>query len=1362
MPRLSKIGAAALAAFGWTGLSSVTASYLVVAGGGAGGGDANTTGGGGGGGGGFRTGTASLNPTQSYTVTVGAGGAGGTTGRGGSGADSVFSTITSTGGGGGGGSPAGTVSSGASGGSGGGGKQESAGGAGNTPSTSPSQGNNGGTSNSVYGAGGGGGAGAAAANTASGTNQPATAGGAGTASSISGSSVTYAGGGGGGNGNGNAAANGADGGGNGVNSGAGGDGTSNRGGGGGGAGGAGSNKNGGNGGSGIVIISYVGAQQFGGGVVTSSGGNTIHTFTTSGTLSPLSSLTANFLVVAGGGGGANQHGGGGGAGGLRSTVTNTGGGGSLESALTIDTNSIYLVTVGAGGAGTPAGGNNDRPVGTNGSNSAFLNITSTGGGGGAPYRSGVPPTINAVAGGSGGGGAASDGAQSLGGAGTANQGFAGGNGRSGTGSSYNAGGGGGAGAVGVTPTNSGAAGNGGVGVSSLISGTSTFYAGGGGGGTANGTAGGTGGNGGGGNGTVGAITGNNGSANTGGGGGGSGSFTVDAGSGGSGVVIISYPGSTQQMAGGTVTVAGGNVIHTFTSSGYLTPIVLVNNSLRFRASASAYLNRTFPSAGNRKTYTLSLWLKRGTLGGSTNQFFFGSGVSTTAGGFYFLPTDQLEINPRVNNTNTYITTTQVFRDPSAWYHIVIQVDTTQATDSNRLKLYINGVQVTALSAAVYPALNGDSTLNNNIAHWIGRYPEPGFPSPFDGYLAEYNFIDGQALTPNSFGTSNGLGVWQPIRYGGSYGTNGFYLPFTNTTSTTTLGFDFSPNGNNWTTNNISLTAGSTYDSMTDVPTLTSATTANYCTLNPLNSFGSAATISNGNLNIVTPSANGGTTLSTMAVSSGKWYWEVALVTQATFVQIGIVSVTATLAAYLESMSTALYFISGNKGTGPSGVNVAYGSTVANGDNVGVALDMDAGTLTFYKNGVSMGTAFTGISGTYTPGFGDSANTISTTFSVNFGQQPFAYTPPTGFVALNTFNLPTPTIGATASTTANKYFDATLYTGTGSAMTVTNAGGFKPDLFWIKSRSLAGSNHVQVDSVRGVTKCINSSLTNAESTSSAGTGLTSINSNGFSLGTENTAAGSMNDPSGTATYVAWQWQAGQGSTSSNTSGSITSTVSANTTAGFSVVTYTGNGSANATVGHGLGVTPAMIIVKSRNRGTYGWNSWHKNLTAGYYIPLNSTSPQDNSVSIFPAGGVTSTVWNTGGDSLYNNQSTITYVAYCFAQVAGYSAFGSYTGNGSTDGTFIYTGFRPKFILIKRSDSGAESWYLYDTVRDTYNVMQNTLQPNQSNAEAGGSARYLDALSNGFKIRTTDGAFNGSGGTYIYMAFAENPFKYANAR
>jgi hypothetical protein len=335
-------------------------------------------------------------------------------------------------------------------------------------------------------------------------------------------------------------------------------------------------------------------------------------------------------------------------------------------------------------------------------------------------------------------------------------------------------------------------------------------------------------------------------------------------------------------------------------------------------------------------------------------------------------------------------------------------------------------------------------------------------------------------------------------------------------------------------------------------------------------------------------------------------------------------------------------------------------------------------------------------------------------------------------------------------------DATTYTGNGTTQTITNAGAFKPDFVWIKRRNIA-ADHVLYDSVRTLGVALSSNLTSAEPAQTNGL-LTAFNSNGYGVAV---VSGDNSTNGSTQTYVGWQWQAGQGSTSSNTSGSITSTVSVNTTAGFSVVTYTGTG-ANATVGHGLGVAPKFIITKSRNNA-YNWcvyapaaNSG-SGQNGGFY--LNRTDAWFSDSGFWNNTAASSSTFTLGSGFAVNG-SGATFVAYCWAAIAGYSAFGSYTGNGSSDGSFIFTGFTPKFIMIKCTDTAGTAWVLYDTTRDTYNQMTNILLPNSSSAELSGYS--LDVLSNGFKHRQGGGDPNASGRNYIYACFASNPFKNSNAR
>jgi hypothetical protein len=778
----------------------------------------------------------------------------------------------------------------------------------------------------------------------------------------------------------------------------------------------------------------------------------------------------------------------------------------------------------------------------------------------------------------------------------------------------------------------------------------------------------------------------------------------------------------------------------------------VQRSLRFRSSASAYLNRTPASATNRQKFTLSLWIKRGVL--SVNQAVFSASDGTQSNEFliYLATNDTLNIQQTVGGTSAgqiSCATNAVFRDPSAWYHMVLAIDTTQATSTNRLLLYINGVSQSFSSYSVGSSIN--TWVNNTNAHAIAKRSDASLY--LDGYLSEINFIDGQQLTPSSFGAYDANGVWQPKGYAGTYGTNGYYLKFINTTSTTTLCYDYSGNNNNWTPNNISLTAGVGYDSMIDSPTNYAdggTGRGNYCVLNPLKAYGG---VYNGNLSQYYPVANWTTGTSTFYVSSGKWYWEV-IYTNLTGASYGIHGIVdnnfaqQTLGNYPGVSPTSYgYFNSG--GTKYNNATpAAYGAGYVDNDVIGVALDMDVGTLTFYKNGVSQGTAFTGLSGSFTPAVG----TYGSVVNANFGQRPFAYTPPTGFKALNTQNLTTPTISNGA-----QYMAATTYIGNGGTLPVTNGGNnnagttFQPDFVWLKGRSVAYANGLY-NVLSGVNKFLSSNSTNAETTNDPDGYLSAFNANGFTLSAGSSSSNTWNQNN--ATYIGWQWKAG-GTGVTNTSGSITSTVSANTSAGFSVVTFTSTASTQS-VGHGLGVTPSLIILKNRST-TGNWGCYHQSLGVNSYINLNSTAAAATVSNIW---AVSSTTFTPDRANLIGG-SGITCVAYCFAPVAGYSAFGSYTGNGSADGPFIYLGFRPRYLFVKLT-SGAENWYCQDSSRGTYNANTFELFPNLANAEQNSSAYNTDFLSNGFKLRTSDTSINTSSGTYIYAAFAENPFKSSRAR
>jgi hypothetical protein len=508
-------------------------------------------------------------------------------------------------------------------------------------------------------------------------------------------------------------------------------------------------------------------------------------------------------------------------------------------------------------------------------------------------------------------------------------------------------------------------------------------------------------------------------------------------------------------------------------------------------------------------------------------------------------------------------------------------------------------------------------------------------------------------------------------------------------------------------------------------------------------MGPNVTLSNGNLDAISTSgwrwAKG-----TIAVTSGKWYWEVThtnggadnLFVGITKTQFRNFTYDLT-AAYADSYNVYGYTSNAGLKEGQS-LAASYGSAFQTaGDIVGVALDMNAGTITFYKNGVSQGVAFSSITSEVCPAWGGNGGSISAA-NLNFGQRAFAYTAPSGFKALCTQNLPAPLVAK-----SNTVFDVITYTGTGATQTISGLG-FSPDLVWIKGRSIA-ELHLISDSVRGVPKNLYPNLTNAEDTAPY---LTALTSDGFTIQTAPIVNSNSN------TYVGWTWDAGT-STVSNTQGSITSQVRANPSAGFSVVTY--SFASAPTVGHGLGAAPSLIIAKSRTAAV-DWVVYHRSLGKDNVLLLNSTGAAINIANYWGTSEPSSTVfgtYGTGGNS--NNQGDM--VAYCFAPVVGYTSAGSYTGNGSADGPFVYTSMRPRWILLKRTDSTG-NWTILDTAREGYNVDNDPLFPNLADAE--GTADLADILSNGFKLRSTDASVNASGGTYIYYAISEAAFQYARAR
>ena len=769
-------------------------------------------------------------------------------------------------------------------------------------------------------------------------------------------------------------------------------------------------------------------------------------------------------------------------------------------------------------------------------------------------------------------------------------------------------------------------------------------------------------------------------------------------------------------------------------------------SLRFNEDDNAYLSRTPASAGSRKTWTYSTWVKVSRV--AYNNLF--SNLVNNDNGLYVFWSNSrfyIQDSSLSGGANVYTERTH-FRDFSAWYHLVISYDTTQATASNRVRMYINGVQETLLGTQ--PNQNIDGWWNSTETCFIGRQTNNIDLYDFHGYMADIYFVDGSALDASSFGAFDDNGVWQAAEYSGTFGTNGFHLlDFANES---TVGHDSSGNENDFTANNISTTAGAGNDVLFDVPVNGTQTdsgaggevSGNYCTLSPLLNP-SSSTLSNGNLQISTSSSGYGKVNGTIGVSSGKFYWEIYIDSKPRDVIVGIETPeVSSINTYTGNSAGSIGWYHGGS-IYENGGFTSYngGATYGAGDYIGVALDMDAGTLVFYKNGVSQGTAKTGLSGTFLPSVCDGSSvTGGNVYILNFGQRAFEHAAPSNFKCLNTASLPTPTIAD-----GSDYFAATAYSGTGAARSVTT--GFSPDLVWIKHRGYTYSN-LLYDQIRGATKFLSSNTTNQEATDSDS--LTAFTSDGFSLGTKE-AVNENNE-----SLIAWAWDAGS-STASNTDGDITSNVRANQTAGFSIVSYTGSGTAGDTIGHGLNAAPEMIIIKNRDSAS-NWPVGHQGLDSSSpwtkNLYLNSQGALSTLQSIWNNTAPTNSVFTVGASSTTNNNGSA-YIAYCFAPVAGYSAFGSYIGNNSADGPFIHLGFKPAFIMLK-SSSNTANWLILDTARDTFNVARFALVPNSTLSESVSGFDTLDVLSNGFKLRNTSGSFNFTTSySYIYAAFAENPFQ-----
>lgn len=777
----------------------------------------------------------------------------------------------------------------------------------------------------------------------------------------------------------------------------------------------------------------------------------------------------------------------------------------------------------------------------------------------------------------------------------------------------------------------------------------------------------------------------------------------------------------------------------------------IERSLRFHNSDNTRLVRTIGSTSNRRTYTFSWWLKR-TMNSTEQYLWYNGHASSTPylDARFEANSHELQISDYTGGSSRPIRliTNRKFRDASSWYHFVFAVDTTQGTASNRAKLYVNGVQETSFSTETYPSQNYDSSANvsGNLQVW-GTNKE-GTSNDLDGYLAEINFIDGQALDPSYFGyTEFQTKMWRPKKYEGTYGTNGFHLDFSDNSAATaaTLGKDRSGNANNFTPNNFSVSAGEGNDSLEDTPS------NNFCTMNPLVPSPSV-TWTNGNLDISGSNATeySQTNTSTFGVSSGKWYVEVKYASAGSntnpYVGICPIKTSATDNMTNSVTDAAVLRMSNETYVEGTGTGSVFASGISVGNTIGIALDMDNLKVWFsvqgtYANSGNPATGANAIFSGITAGeiMAICMRPLNGSFNFNFGQRPFSYTPPTGFKTWTSNHLP-PTA---PSINAKKHFDVLTWTGNGSNGNVITGLDFQPDFIWGKCKS-NGHDHQLIDVIRGTTKYLSSNRTDEATASDR---ITSINHNGFTLGSD----ARLNENS--QTNVAWCWKAG-GAAVSNSDGSITSSVSANQEAGFSVVSWTGSG-ADASIGHGLGKKPKVLFVKSRDNSD-NWKVWFKGVTTddSYSFQLDTSganySGPDKWYNSPNGNDTTTTTFGVSNDNA-TNRNGAGFAAYCWAEIPGFSKYGVYKGNGSTNGTFVYTGFSPIFIIYKKV--AAENWHMFDIRRQPKNVNAVVIDPNRSATETTDTNAQMDILSNGFKARASHGTSNANGTDYFYWAWAE---------
>jgi hypothetical protein len=811
----------------------------------------------------------------------------------------------------------------------------------------------------------------------------------------------------------------------------------------------------------------------------------------------------------------------------------------------------------------------------------------------------------------------------------------------------------------------------------------------------------------------------------------------------------------------------------------------VANSCRFDRASSAYLSRTIQAGGDLRQWTLSFWAKLTASAAFSSSSYFIMTSKNNASGSY----DQLTFNVDSNSltyfqiANQYMKPNGAYRDISAWAHWVFLYDSDNAAESSRRRVYKNG-ELLGVSASDALSVNTDSQINSNSVHYIGAREDLDASHFADYYLADVIFADGYAYAPTYFGESKN-GVWIPKDYKtdtGNYGTTGYHLDF----ATTTLGNDVSGNNNDWTSNGFATT-----DQMKDSPTFDDTSNGgNFATLlgKLLRSYGRTYTMSEGNLKYA--GGHSGETsnqYSSMGASSGKWYAEFLIETVGSNSAVGIApSETVSYDDSLPYTNTDVlggmgYLQGGTVRFNNTDISSGY-ATYDTGDVIQVAMDIDntkvwfgknntwqnsgdpaAGSNASYTDWTTQGTfstwhfvtAIGGTSGVHICNFGQDGTFAGektaggNTDDTGFGN--FLYDVPAGFLAMCTGNLPTPAADPADDEGPANYFVPKLYTGDGASTLAITALEFQPDFTWIKNRDTTDS-HCLFDSSRGVTKLLTASTEVAEVTDADS--LKSWTSDGFTVGAD------VKVNTSSENYVSWNWLANAGTTSTNEDGSIDSEVQADSDRGFSIITYTGTGSGAITYGHGLGARPEFIL-NFRREADQGCTVFHHVMNDGaapvdearLYLGYNG-SYGVGSGGLWDVSAITSSTIGCISGTWMNQSED--FLTYAWVGKEGYSRFGAYEGNGNANGAFVYLGFRASLIICKSVNSTSD-WQMFDDQRVGYNV-DNNEQSADNIAEL--TTDMIDILSNGFKCRiATD---PNVAETYIYMAWAKNPFKYSLSR